>query len=64
MADNWLHSNINKLGGRAVLMIIKNGEIIYQKTENNLSRKQRAIGKLLVRRQKTVALLTENNRDE
>jgi CubicO group peptidase (beta-lactamase class C family) len=51
MADNWLHSNINKLGGRAVLTIIKDGEIIYQKTENNLSRKQKAFGKLIARRQ-------------
>ena len=49
--DNWLRSNANGLGGRAVLMILKDGKIIYEKAENNLTRRQRSIAKLIARRQ-------------
>jgi len=50
-ADNWLKANLNKLGGRAVLVILKNGKIIYEQAENDLSPKQKMIGKFIAKRQ-------------
>lgn len=50
-ADNWLKDNVKDLGGRAVLVIFKDGKIIYNKAENNLTEKQRMIGKFIARRQ-------------
>ena len=29
--DAWLKNNLNQLGGRAVLVILKDGKIIYEK---------------------------------
>lgn len=50
-ADNWLKVNLNRLGGRAVLVILKNKMIIYEKAENDLSSKQKMIGKFIAKRQ-------------
>ena len=50
-ADNWLKANLNKLGGRAVLVILKNGKIIYEQAKNDLSPKQKMIGKFIAKRQ-------------
>ncbi len=50
-ADNWLKNKTNELGGRAVLVVLKNGNIIYEKSVNDLSRKQKVIGKFIARRQ-------------
>ena len=50
-ADHWLKDNLNALGGRAVLVIFKKGNIIYEKAENDLSRKQKVIGKFVAKRQ-------------
>ena len=49
--DNWLKQNLDQLGGRAVLVILKDGKIIYEKGENKLSRKQKMIGKFIAKRQ-------------
>ena len=50
-ADDWLKNNLNRIGGRAVLVILKDGKIIYEKAENNLSRRQKMIGKFIAKRQ-------------
>lgn len=50
-ADNWLNENLNNLGGRVVLVILKDGKIIYENAENNLSPKQKVIGKFIAKRQ-------------
>ena len=50
-AGEWLKSNLTELGGRAVLVIFKDGKNIYTKSENDLSNRQKAIGKLIARRQ-------------
>src|SRR5438270_8213521 len=55
--DNWLHSNLSELGGRAVIVIYKDdpktgqGKIVYSKSENELSNRQKTIGKFIARRQ-------------
>ena len=50
-AGDWLKDNVNDLGGRAVLLIYKDGKIVYNKAENELSGKQKMIGKFIARRQ-------------
>lgn len=49
--DKWLSQNIDELGGHAVLMIYKDGKIAYQQAENELSRKQKIVGRVVARRQ-------------
>lgn len=49
--DNWLQNHTEELGGHAVLMVYKNGKIIYQHAENDLTRKQKIVGRVVARRQ-------------
>lgn len=39
--DTWLDKNITDLGGRAVILIYKNGKTIYEQSKNEISRKQK-----------------------
>ncbi|MEO9069808.1 MAG: hypothetical protein ABI261_02155 [Ginsengibacter sp.] len=50
-ADDWLANNLDQLGGRAVLVILKDRKIVYVNSENNLSRRQKIIGKFIARGQ-------------
>jgi CubicO group peptidase (beta-lactamase class C family) len=49
--DLWMKTHVEQLGGRAVMMIYKDGKIVYNHAENNLSRRQKAIGKFIAKRQ-------------
>lgn len=49
--DVWLQNNIQDLGGRAVLMVYKDGKVVYIKTVNEMSCRQKAIGRFIARRQ-------------
>jgi CubicO group peptidase (beta-lactamase class C family) len=49
--DDWLNDNLKELGGRAVLVIYKDGQMIYNHSENNLSAKQKFIGKRIAKKQ-------------
>ena len=49
--DIWLNENLKELGGRAILQVYKDGQIIYSRAENNLSQKQKMIGKFLAKKQ-------------
>lgn len=49
--DQWLKNNSANLGGRAVLMIYKDGKVVYNKSHNNLKWKQRTAGRIVARRQ-------------
>ena len=53
--DRWMEHNINSLGGRAVLVIYKDGQIVYDKAENDLGPRQKMIGKFLAKKQGKVA---------
>jgi CubicO group peptidase (beta-lactamase class C family) len=44
--NDWLIKNVPDLGGRAVLMIYKDGKIVYSETVNNLSKQQQTKGKI------------------
>jgi CubicO group peptidase (beta-lactamase class C family) len=49
--DAWLNNNLKEIGGRAVLVIYKDGKLVYSKAENELSARQKRIGKFIARRQ-------------
>lgn len=49
--DTWMKDHSEELGGRAVMMIYKDGKFVYSHAENNLSRKQKIVGKFIARRQ-------------
>ncbi len=49
--SDWMKDNLNNLGGRAVLILVKNGKIVYENAENDLSRKQKIVGKFIAKRQ-------------
>lgn len=65
--DHWLNANLQSLGGRAVILIYKDGKIVYQKAVNNLSDRQKIGLKLMARRQgkptdEVLQDLTENTK--
>ena len=43
--DDWLDNNVSNLGGRAVLLVWKDGKIVYENAANELTRKQKFIAK-------------------
>jgi CubicO group peptidase (beta-lactamase class C family) len=49
--DAWMDANVEKMGGRAYLMVYKDGKIVYSHAENELSRRQKLVGKFLAKRQ-------------
>ena len=49
-AQIWLKDNLKELGGRAVLIILKDGKIIYSHAENEMTKKQKIIGKIIAKR--------------
>jgi CubicO group peptidase (beta-lactamase class C family) len=49
--DAWLANNVNELGGRAVFVIYKDGKIVYSHAENELSARQKRVGKFIAKRQ-------------
>lgn len=48
--EDWMEDHLKDLGGRAVIMIYKNGKIVYQNDENHLTKKQKIIGKYIARK--------------
>ena len=49
--DNWLSDNLKDIGGRAVLVIYKDGKLVYSKAKNELSNRQKRMGKFIAKRQ-------------
>lgn len=39
--NQWLDDNIKDLGGRAVILVYKDGKIVYEQSKNDISRKQK-----------------------
>ncbi|HET9057946.1 MAG TPA: serine hydrolase domain-containing protein [Chitinophagaceae bacterium] len=66
--DQWMHNNLKNLGSRAVLMVWKNGKIVYSNQYNEISPKQKLIGKFIARKKgayfnELVKDLTTNTRE-
>ncbi|MBP7555872.1 MAG: serine hydrolase, partial [Chitinophagaceae bacterium] len=50
--DQWLERETPQMGGRAVLLIYKDGKLVYSNAENALTRRQKMAGRWMARRQK------------
>jgi CubicO group peptidase (beta-lactamase class C family) len=48
--ETWLKAHTRELGGRAVMMIYKDGKMVYSHAENNMSKKQKAVGRFIAKR--------------
>ncbi|MDQ6814310.1 MAG: beta-lactamase family protein [Bacteroidota bacterium] len=57
--DNWLETNAQDMGGRAVLMIYKGGKIIYAHVANEMRPRQKMVAKMILKRQGTKANLED-----
>ncbi|HEY0678931.1 MAG TPA: serine hydrolase domain-containing protein [Chitinophagaceae bacterium] len=57
--DNWLEEHAPEMGGRAVLMIYKNGKIVYSNSVNEMSRRQKMAGRMIARRKGREADLSD-----
>ncbi len=48
--DSWLKSNLQEIGGRAALMIYKDGKVVYANSLNDLGRRQKMLANVIARR--------------
>lgn len=48
--DKWLSDHSHELGGRIILMVSKNGQIVYTKAVNEMNFRQKALNKIVARR--------------
>lgn len=48
--DQWMQDNLKAIGGRAVLMVWKDGKVVYSNAINEMSGKQKMIGKFIAKR--------------
>ncbi|MFT3827096.1 MAG: serine hydrolase domain-containing protein [Chitinophagaceae bacterium] len=46
-ADAWLNAEAGKMGGRAMLVVYKDGKLVYSGSVNEMSRKQKMVGKMI-----------------
>ena len=49
-ADKWLQENTAEMGGRTTLMVYKDGKVVYAKSVNELTKKEKIIGKMIAKR--------------
>jgi len=49
--DNWLEDHVKEMGGRAMLVIYKDGKFVYSKAVNEMTRRQKMAGRFIARRQ-------------
>lgn len=48
--DGWLNENTSQMGGRSILMIWKDGKIIYSKAVNDMNRRQQWMSRTVAKR--------------
>lgn len=53
--DKWLRSHADEMGGRAILLVFKEGKIVYNNSVNNMTGKQKLVANYLAKRQGKVA---------
>src|SRR5579859_6944264 len=49
--DAWLRDNAREMGGRAILVVAKDGQIVHAKSVNDMSSGQRMVDRWIARRQ-------------
>jgi CubicO group peptidase (beta-lactamase class C family) len=59
--DDWMQTNLDAMGGRAVLIVYKDGKVMYSHAENKLRMKQKFAMKFMAKRQgKDASEMTED----
>jgi CubicO group peptidase (beta-lactamase class C family) len=53
--DQWLDDNTKDMGGRSMLVVWKDGKLLYSRSVNDMTRKQKMVDKYIARRQKKEA---------
>jgi CubicO group peptidase (beta-lactamase class C family) len=48
--DEWLNENSKNMGGRTILVIYKDGKIVYNMSVNDMSRRQKSMNKFIAKR--------------
>lgn len=48
--DEWMYANAREMGGRTILMIYKDGNIVYNKSVNDMSHRQKTINKYIAKK--------------
>lgn len=48
--DNWLDKNAELFGGRVVLMVYKDGKVVYTQSVNQMTSRQKTAAKIIARR--------------
>jgi CubicO group peptidase (beta-lactamase class C family) len=61
--DAWLNDNTPAMGGRSVLVVYKDGKVVYNNAINGLSRRQKMVNKFIARKQNKSANLDDYNAD-
>ena len=59
--DKWLTKNTEEMGGRSVLMIYEDGEVVYSKAVNNMNRRQKWVNAQIAKRMGPSATVTDFN---
>lgn len=49
--DEWMADNVKDMGGRAILVVYKDGKVAYMKSVNDMSRRQKMVNKFIAKRQ-------------
>ncbi|HET7898890.1 MAG TPA: serine hydrolase domain-containing protein [Flavisolibacter sp.] len=49
--DDWLQNNVQEMGGRALLMVYKDGKVVYTHAVNEMSRRQKMASRFIAKRQ-------------
>ncbi|WEK18153.1 MAG: serine hydrolase [Candidatus Pedobacter colombiensis] len=57
--DSWLNENTPDMGGRAVLMVYKNGKVVYTGSANSMSVGQKVTSRMIARKQGKTADLQD-----
>jgi CubicO group peptidase (beta-lactamase class C family) len=48
--SNWVENNLDKLGGRAIVMVYKDGKLVYNQSFNQMNAKQRLGARMIARK--------------
>src|SRR5882762_8685984 len=57
--DQWLEDHVKEMGGRAMLVVWKDGRLVYSQSVNEMTRGQKMVNKFIARRQKRTADLSD-----
>jgi len=49
--DDWLSANTAQMGGRSILVVYKDGQILYNHAVNNMNMQQKMVNRMVARRQ-------------